>query len=44
MTEPDDLEVQDTSGLTNADWVEINKLRNAYKKGGGKAFEPGTKH
>jgi hypothetical protein len=38
MTEPDDLEIQDTSGLTDADWVEINKLRKAYKNGGTKAF------
>jgi hypothetical protein len=38
MTEPDDLEIQDTSGLTDSDWVEINKLRNAYKNGGRKAF------
>jgi|SRR5215469_1294741 len=38
MTEPDDLEVQDTSGLTDADWFEINKLRKAHKKGGRKAF------
>jgi hypothetical protein len=29
MTEPDDLEIQDTSGLTDADWIEINKLRAA---------------
>jgi hypothetical protein len=38
MTEPEDLEVQDTSGLTDADWVEINKLRKVYKKSGRKAF------
>jgi hypothetical protein len=38
MTDTDDLEIQDTSGLTDADWAEINKLRNARKKGGRKAF------
>jgi hypothetical protein len=35
----DDFEVQDTSGLTDVDWAEINKLRKAYKRGGRKAFE-----
>jgi hypothetical protein len=39
MTEPEDLEVQDTSGLTDADWVEINKLRKVYKKGGRRTFK-----
>jgi 3-oxoacyl-[acyl-carrier-protein] synthase III len=39
MTEPEDFEIQDTSGLTDADWAEINKLRNAHKKGGAKAVE-----
>jgi hypothetical protein len=39
MTQPDDLEVQDTSGLTDADWVEIKNLRKAYKNGSRKAFE-----
>lgn len=38
MTKRDDLEIQDTSGLTDADWTEINKLRNAHKNGGKKAF------
>ena len=33
----DDFEVQDTSGLTDADWAEINKLRKTYKRGGRKA-------
>jgi hypothetical protein len=33
MAEPDDLEIQDSSGLTDADWAEINKLRNAHKNG-----------
>ena len=39
MTEPEDFEIQDTSGLTDADWAEINKLRNAYKSGGSKALD-----
>jgi hypothetical protein len=38
MTERDDLKIEDTSGLTDADWAEINKLRNAYKTGGKKAL------
>jgi hypothetical protein len=33
----DDFEVQDTSGLTDADRAEINKLRKTYKRGGRKA-------
>src|SRR5215470_5226772 len=43
MTEPDDLEVQDTSGLTDADWAEINKLRKAYEAGGRKAIDSALK-
>jgi hypothetical protein len=39
MTQPADLEIQDTSGLTDADWIEINKLRKAYRNGGRKTFE-----
>jgi hypothetical protein len=35
----DDFEVQDTSGLTDADWAEINKLRKAYEAGGRKAID-----
>ena len=35
----DDFEVQDTSGLTDADWAEINKLRKAHKEGDRKALE-----
>ena len=31
-------EVADPSGLTDADWVEINKLRRAFKEGGKKAL------
>src|SRR5262249_43416633 len=37
MSEAEDLAIQDTTGLTDADWAEINKLRNAHKKGGPKA-------
>jgi hypothetical protein len=28
------FEVVDSSGLTDADWAEINKLQRAYKSGG----------
>jgi hypothetical protein len=35
----DDFEVQDTSGLTDADWAEINKLQKAYETGGRKAID-----
>jgi len=38
MTERDDLKIEDTTGLTDADWAEINKLRNAHKNGGKKAL------
>lgn len=31
-------EIVDTSNLTDADWAEINKLRQAYETGGQKAF------
>jgi hypothetical protein len=30
------FEVVDSSGLTDADWAQINKLRAAYKTGGKK--------
>jgi hypothetical protein len=30
----DALGVVDTSGLTDADWAEINKLKRAYEDGG----------
>jgi hypothetical protein len=33
MANDDPFEVVDTSGLTDADWAEINKLRSADKKG-----------
>ena len=32
------IDVVDTSGLTDADWAEINKLRAAYENGGQKAL------
>ena len=35
----DDFEVQDTSGLIDADWAEINKLRKAYEAGSRKAVD-----
>jgi hypothetical protein len=34
----DDLGIADTSGLTDADWPEINKLKRAYDEGGDKAM------
>jgi hypothetical protein len=34
----DPLEVADTTGLTDTDWAEINKLKNAYDAGGQKAL------
>lgn len=36
MTEP--LGVQDTSGLTDADWAEINRLRKIYDEKGGEGL------
>ena len=30
----DPFEAVDSSGLTDADWAEINKLKRAYKEGG----------
>ena len=38
MTKRDSLEIQDISGLTDADWAEINMLRRAYESGGTKAL------
>ena len=35
----DDLGVADTSGLTDADWAEINRLKRAYNDGGDKALD-----
>jgi len=34
----EELGIEDTSGLSDADWVEINKLRDAYRTGGQKAL------
>ncbi len=34
MAEDDPFEVANSSGLTDADWAEINKLRRAYDDGG----------
>ena len=34
----EDWEPADTSGLTDADWAEINKLRRAYETGGESAL------
>jgi hypothetical protein len=31
-------DIKDTSGLTDADWDQINKLRAAYESGGQKAL------
>jgi hypothetical protein len=36
MTEDD--EPEDPSWLKDRDWVEVNKLRHAFKDGGGKAL------
>ena len=33
-----DHEIKDTSGLTDADWAAINKLRRAYDGGGDEAL------
>src|SRR6185369_3361582 len=45
MTKPsdDELFVTDASGLTNADWAEINRLKSAYANGGDKAFSEALK-
>jgi hypothetical protein len=34
----DELGTMDTSGLTDADWAEINKLRRAWETEGTKAL------
>ena len=43
MTDDESFEVADPSGLSDADWAEINKLKRAYETGGkaalGKAFD-----
>jgi hypothetical protein len=38
MMADEPFEVADSSGLTDADWAEINKLRKAYETGGRKAL------
>jgi hypothetical protein len=35
----DELGIEDTSGLTDADWAEINKLKRAYNSGGDEELE-----
>jgi hypothetical protein len=35
---PDDLGIEDTSHLTDADWAEISKLRRAFRSDGIKAL------
>lgn len=32
------LAVEDPSGLTDADWIEINRLKRVYESGGQKAL------
>ena len=32
-------EIADRSGLTDADWAEINRLKTAYETGGDKALD-----
>jgi len=39
----DDLEVVDSSGLMDADWTEINKLRCAYERGGSRTLNSALK-
>ena len=38
MAKQPEFKVVQTSWLTDADWVEINKLKRAYERGGQKAF------
>jgi hypothetical protein len=38
MKKDEPFEVVDSSGLTDADWSEINKLQKAYQEGGQKAL------
>jgi hypothetical protein len=40
MTERDDLKIEDTSGLTDADWAEINKLQMPTKMGAKRPLQP----
>jgi hypothetical protein len=39
MANDEELGLEDTVGLTDADWAAINKLRKAYKEGGQKSLE-----
>jgi len=34
MADDEPFEVTNSTGLTDADWAEINKLRQAFEKGG----------
>ncbi|MFB6449068.1 hypothetical protein [Bradyrhizobium tunisiense] len=38
MPDKEPFEVADASGLTDADWADINKLRKVYAEGGSKAL------
>jgi hypothetical protein len=37
------FEVVDSSGLTDADWAEINRLQEVYKTGGRRALDEAMK-
>ena len=37
------FEVADPSGLSDADWADINRLRQVYKIDGKDAFVPGSR-
>jgi hypothetical protein len=37
------FEVADPSGLTDADWAEINRLRRVHERGGQRAFSMAMK-
>jgi hypothetical protein len=39
MAGDDDRGIEDTSSLTDADWVEINRLKHAYKADGDKGLQ-----
>jgi hypothetical protein len=38
-TSPYELKIEDASGLTDADWAQIKKLRRTLEHGGYKAFQ-----
>ncbi len=44
MPGDDDPEIEDTSSLTDADWVEINQLNHAYKADGDEGLEKAFEH